>query len=368
MGISVSADELWVYFGTYTGPKSQGIYVSRFDSESGALSEPILAATTPNPSFLALHPSGNYLYAANEVGEYRGQKSGSVTAFAVDSATGKLGSLNEQPSHGAAPCHLVVDKTGRWVLLANYMGGNVASLPIGEDGTLKTENHSVVQHLGWSVNPQRQEGPHAHSINLDAANRIAVAADLGIDKLMVYRFDAGKGTLEPNASPAVRLARGSGPRHFAFAPNQRHAFVINEMLSTLTSFRYHARAGEFEEIQTVRTLPPGSDAWNSTAHVEVHPSGKFVYGSNRGHDSIAVFSVSRRGQMTLVEHEATQGKTPRNFGIDPSGRWLLAANQGTDSVVVFRIDPKTGALEPTGATVGVGAPVCVKFLAMSGRK
>lgn len=361
-GGALRAESVRVYFGTYTGAKSQGIYVSRFDLETGGLSEAQLAAATPSPSFLALHPSGKSLYAVNEVGEFRGQKSGSVTAFAVDPETGSLNQLNEQPSHGAAPCHLVVDKTGRWVLVANYSGGNVATLPIAEDGSLKTENHRVVQHEGWSVNPQRQAGPHAHSINLDSANRIAVAADLGIDKLMVYRFDAATGTLEPNASPVVRLAAGSGPRHFAFRPNQRNAYAINEMLSTLTALRFDPKSGEFEPIQTVRTLPDGADVWNSTAHVEVHPSGKFVYGSNRGHDSIAVFSADRRGRLTLVEHESTQGKTPRNFGLDPSGRWLLAANQNSDSVVVFRVDPKTGALEPTGRSISVGAPVCVTFL------
>jgi len=358
----LGAEEMRVYFGTYTGAKSQGIYVSRFDTETGALSDPELAAAIPSPSFLAIHPSGKFIYAANEVGEFRGQKSGSVTAFAVDPNTGALAKLNEQSSHGAGPCHLVVDKTGHWVLVANYGAGTVATLPIAEDGSLRTENHSVVKHEGWSVNPQRQDAPHAHSINLDSANRIAVVADLGIDKLMVYRFDAAKGTLEPNDEPAVRLPAGSGPRHFAFRPNQKNAYVINEMLSTVGVFRYAAKSGEFTPEQIVSTLPEGVDVWNSTAHVEVHPSGKFVYGSNRGHNSIIVFSADRRGRLTLVEHESTQGKTPRNFGIDPTGRWLLAANQDSDSVVVFRVDPKTGALEATGRKVTVGTPVCVKFL------
>jgi 6-phosphogluconolactonase len=360
--LDAGAESMRVYFGTYTGAKSQGIYVSSFDPETGALGDAQLAATTPSPSFLALHPSGKFLYAVNEVGEFRSQKSGSVSAFAIDAATGLLTLLNQQPSHGEAPCHLVVDKTGNWVLVVNYTGGNVASIPIAGDGSLKTENHSVVQHAGWSVNPQRQEKPHAHSINLDAANRIAVAADLGIDKLMVYRFDAANGTLEPNQEPAVRLPAGSGPRHFAFRPNQRNAYVINEMLSTVISFRYDAKAGEFTILDSLKTLPEGADVWNSTAHIAVHPSGKFVYGSNRGHDSIVVFAADRRGRLTLVEHEPTQGKTPRNFGIDPTGRWLLAANQNSDSVVVFEVDPKTGALEPTGRQVTVGAPVCVTFV------
>ncbi|MGE4183305.1 MAG: lactonase family protein [Limisphaerales bacterium] len=361
--LELRADDFWVFFGTYTGAKSQGIYASRFDAATGTLGEPILAATSPNPSFLAMHPSGKFLYAVNEVGEFRGQKGGSVTAFSVDSHTGSLTRLNEQPSHGAAPCHLVVDKTGRRVLVANYNGGNVASIPVESDGSLGVGNHVVVAHEGWSVNPQRQAGPHAHSINLDSANRFAVAADLGIDKLMVYRFDASSGALEPNDVPAVRLPAGSGPRHFAFRPNQRNAYVINEMLSTVAAFRYDAKSGEFTWIDSYKTLPEGSDAWNSTAHIEVHPSGKFVYGSNRGHDSIVVFSADRRGRLTWVENEPTQGKTPRNFGVDPTGRWLLAANQNSDSVVVFRVDAKTGALEPTGGKIEVGAPVCVKYLA-----
>ncbi len=361
------AEEMRVYLGTYTGAKSQGIYVSRFDAASGALGAPELAAASPNPSFLALHPSGKFLYAANEVGDFRGQKSGSVTAFSVNPDTGLLTRLNEQPSHGAAPCHLVVDKTGRWVLVANYSGGNVATIPIEADGSLGAGNHTVVDHEGWSVNPQRQAGPHAHSINLDSANRFAVAADLGTDKLMVYRFDASSGALEPNVVPAVRLPAGSGPRHFAFRPNQRNAYVINEMLSTLTAYRYDAKTGGFTELDSDKTLPEGSDVWNSTAHVEVHPSGKFVYGSNRGHDSIVVFSADRRGRLTWVENEPTQGKTPRNFGIDPTGRWLLAANQNSDSVVVFRVDPKSGALEPTDQKIQVGSPVCVKFLGIAPR-
>jgi 6-phosphogluconolactonase len=359
-GVAAAA-EMRVYFGTYTGPRSQGIYVSRFDPATGELGDAELAAATPNPSYLALHPGGRFLYAANEVGEFRGQKSGSVTAFRVAEGTGALEKLNEQPSHGGAPCHLVVDATGRWVLVANYMGGNVAALPIAGDGSLGAGNHKVVQHEGWSVNPQRQEGPHAHSINLDARNRFAVAADLGIDKLLVYRFDPRDGALEPHSPSAARLPAGSGPRHFAFRPNGRNAYVINEMLSTITAFRWSAKTGVLEPIQVVRTLPEGVDDWNSTAHIAVHPNGRFVYGSNRGHDSIAVFAADRRGELRLVEHEPTQGKTPRNFGLDPSGRWLLAANQGSDSVVVFRVDGRTGELEATGRTIRVGAPVCVTF-------
>lgn len=351
-----------VYFGTYTGGKSRGIYASSFDAAGGRLGEPRLVAETPSPSFLAFHPSGKFLYAVTERDSFGGAKGqGGVAAFSVAPGSGDLKALNAQSSMGAHPCHLVVDRTGRWVLVANYTGGNLAVLPISEGGTLG-EATQVVQHQGWSRVAGRQEGPHAHSINLDAANRFAVAADLGIDKLMVYAWDAPQGRLSPADEPAVLAAPGSGPRHFAFHPEGRLAFAINELSSTLTSLRYDPKKGMLREVMSVSTLPEGKPVpGNSTAEVQVHPSGRFVYGSNRGHDSIAVFRVSGRGRLEWVESEPTLGRTPRNFGIDPSGRWLLAANQDSDSVVVFRIDPKTGALEPAGQSIAVGRPVCVKF-------
>lgn len=352
-----------VYFGTYTGGKSRGIYASRLDVASGQLTPPALVAETRSPSFLAFNPAGTHLYAVGELDDFGGKKEGAVGAWTVDPATGGLKALNQQSSGGAHPCHLTVDRTGRWVLVANYSGGNVAVLPIQPDGSLGAAT-CVIQHFGWSKNPQRQGEPHAHSINLDAANRFAVAADLGIDKLLVYAFDAGRGVLTP-ADPAFVLAEpGSGPRHFAFHPDGRQAFAINELLQTVSSFKYDAKTGELQPLTTVSTLPGGvAVPGNSTAEVAVHPNGKFVYGSNRGHDSIAVFEIGRGGRrLTLLENTPTQGKTPRNFGIDPTGRWLLAANQDSDSVVVFEIDAKTGRLRSTGRQVEVGRPVCVKFL------
>ncbi|MEW5977731.1 MAG: lactonase family protein [Acidobacteriota bacterium] len=352
-----------VYLGTYTGPKSQGIYVSRLNLSTGALTAPELAGEADQPSFLAIHPNKRYLYAVGESGYGAEGKAGSVSAFAIDSTTGKLTRLNSQSSKGSGPCYLVVDKAGKNVLLANYGGGSLAVLPILTDGRLG-EASSFIQHTGSGPNPARQKGPHAHSINLDAANRFAVAADLGLDKLLVYRFDSVKGSLAPNDPAFAAVKPGAGPRHFAFHPRGNFAYVINEIDSTITAFSYDDQKGILKALQSVSTLPAGFEGKDlSTAEVQVHPSGKFLYGSNRGHDSIVVFAIdSTKGTLTLIEHEATQGKTPRNFGIDPTGRYLLAANQDSDSVVVFRIDPQTGKLDPTGHRVKVGSPVCVKFL------
>jgi len=349
-----------VYFGTYTGPKSKGIYLSRLDLASGKLSAPILAAETEQPSFLALHPNRQFLYAVNETGGGR-RGTGQVTAFAVE-ADGKLKLLNQQPSRGSAPCHLVVDRAGKTLLLANYGGGSVAAFPVAADGRLG-ESSAFIQHAGSGTNPQRQKEPHAHSINLDAANRFAVAADLGLDKVLVYRFDTAKGTLSPNEPPSASVKAGSGPRHFAFHPKGRNAYVINELASTVTAFQYDAAKGVLTELQTLSTLPKDFTGTSYTAEVQVHPSGQFLYGSNRGHDSIAVFAIEANGSLRYVENTLTGGSTPRNFGISPDGKYLLAANQKSDNVVVFRIDPKSGRLTSTGQSLEVPSPVCVKFLA-----
>ena len=359
-------DRLLVYIGTYTGPKSKGIYVSRLDIANGKLTAPELAAETASPSFLAIHPSRQFLYAVGEVNNFAGKKSGAVSAFSIDSKTGKLTPLNQQPSGGAGPCYLTCDRTGKSVLVANYGGGSIAALPIQTDGKLG-EATAFIQHEGSSVNPERQKEPHAHSINVDASNRFAVAADLGLDKLLVYRFDPGKGTLVPNDPPHVSVKPGAGPRHFAFHPRGRFAYVINEIQCTVTAFEYHAQRGELKELQTISTLPEGESVQRgySTAEVQVHPSGKFLYGSNRGHDSVVVYALDEStGKLSYLENKSTEGKTPRNFGIDPTGSFLLAANQDSDSVAVFRIDAKSGRLTSTGQTVEVGAPVCVKFVAL----
>ncbi len=351
----------FVYFGTYTGEKSRGIYVAPWDAATGRVGAPRLAAETENPSFLALHPTRPLLYAANEVAEFEGQKAGFVSAFAVDPATGDLRALGRASSKGAAPCHLVVDASGGNVLVANYSGGSVASLPLGPDGAVK-EASSFVQHQGASVDPQRQKGPHAHMVAVDRANRFALVADLGLDQILVYRLDAAHGRLQPSAPPMARVTPGSGPRHFAFSPDGRDLYLDNEMTMTVTAFKY--AKGRLTEFQTVSTLPegakPGPD--DSGAEIAVHPSGRFVYASNRGPDTLAVFARdAASGKLTRVEQVPTGGRTPRSFGIDPSGRYLLAANQRSDTVVVFRVDPESGRLTPTGQTVEVGAPVSVTF-------
>ena len=357
------AQSLLVFFGTYTKGKSKGIYVSRLDLASGTLSTPELAAETTNPSFLAIAPSGKHLYAVNEVADYKGEKSGAATAFALDRASGKLTQLNQQSSQGAAPCHIIVDPSGKNVLLANYTGGSVAVLPIQSDGSLgKISDHQ--QHAGSSVDPRRQKEPHAHSINLTPDSRYAMAADLGLDKVLIYRFDAADGKLQPHDPPAGVVPPGAGPRHFAFHPSGKYAYAINELSSTVTAFSFDPAAATLRAIETVSTLPEAVKG-NSTAEVVVHPSGKFLYGSNRGHDSIAIFAIDdSTGRLTAAGHQPSGGKTPRGIAVEPSGRYLLAANQGTDSVIVFRIDADTGALQPTGQQVEVGSPVCVRFLAV----
>jgi len=359
-----AAGRMHVYFGTYTQRGSEGIYRAELETGSGALSRPVLAAASVNPAFLAVHPTGRLLYAANEIGEFQGARAGAVSAFALDPATGTLTFLNQQSSRGAGPCHLVVDPSGRNLLAANYGGGSTVVLPIRGDGRL-AEASAFVQHQGSSVNPRRQEAPHAHSINVAPGNRFAAAADLGIDRVLVFRFDPGAGTLSPNDPPAAPVAPGSGPRHFAFHPNGRFAYVINELLLTVTAFRWDGERGTLTEIQTVSTVPPGTTGEHlSTAEVQVHPSGRFLYGSNRGHHTLAIFRIDgRTGRLTPAGHQPTGGKTPRNFGIDPEGRFLLAANQDSDTVVVFRIDRESGLLRQVGEPVPVPMPVCVKFAA-----
>ena len=354
-------DTYRVYLGTYTNKDSKGIYVCELDMKTGTLTEPRLAAETRSPSFLAVHPNNQWLYAVGEVSEWQGEKTGGVSAFAIDAKTGSLTLLNAQSSRGTGPCHLVVDKTGSCVLVANYGGGNVAALPIEKDGKLG-EATGFNQHTGSSVNQSRQKGPHAHSINVSPNNDFAFAADLGTDKVYVYKLDAKKGTIEPNSPDAASVAPGAGPRHFAFHPSGKFAYVINELHQTVTAFSYDAKTGVLTEVQTISTVP-GEVKGNSTAEVQVHPSGKFLYGSNRGHDTLAIFAIDQStGKLTAVGHQPIGGKTPRNFGIDPTGTYILAAGQNSASVVVFRVDQATGKLTETGSRITVGSPVCVKFV------
>ncbi len=353
-----------VYVGTYTHGESQGIYTFEFDSENGVVGKARLVAESENPSFLAIHPSGKVLYAVNETNEFEGAASGSISSYFIGNEGG-LEFLNRRPSGGAAPCHLVLDATGTNLLVANYNGGNVASFRLNETGGIG-ERTTLIQHLGSSINRRRQNEAHAHSINLDGGNRHAVAADLGVDKLFVYPFDEVTGMLHLRDANSVSLPAGAGPRHFSFHPNGSLAFVNNELHSSLTSLRYSSEEGALTVIETASTLPGDYQGGNSTAETRVHPNGNFVYVSNRGHDSIAVFVVDQHsGRLRLVEIEPTQGRTPRNFCLSPEGDYLFAANQGSDSVVIFNVNADSGRLEGAGVSVDVPNPVCVRFLRLN---
>ncbi|MDR3621255.1 MAG: lactonase family protein [Paludisphaera borealis] len=354
----------WVYAGSYTNSKtpSEGIYKFELDAATGKLTPHGPAAKLANPSFLAVHPNGKFLYAVNEVETLNGEKGGGVTALALDPETGALRVLNHQSTKGGAPCHLTVDAKGRNVLAANYGGGSVACLPIAEDGTLKPAS-TFIQHEGKSVDRSRQEAPHAHSINLDRANRFALAADLGLDKVLVYKFDGDHGKLTPNDPPFAKIKPGTGPRHLAWHPSGDFAYVIGEMGNTVTVLKYDAAKGVLDAIQTIGTLPADFHGKSWTSEIVAHPTGNFVYGSNRGHDSIAIFTVeASTGKLKATGHQLTGGKTPRNFVIDPTGRWLLAENQDSNTIVVFRIDPQTGALAQVGEPVASPMPVCIRMI------
>ncbi len=347
-----------IYIGTYTKKTdSKGIYLFKLDLKTGRLNAGVLAAETANPSFIAVHPNLKYLYAA---GELEG-KIGIVSAFAIDSKDGKLTLLNEQSSGGAGPCHLSVDKEGKNVLVANYAGGSIAVLPIGLDGKLAKASCTILHK-----DPEPGDKPrasHCHSINLDASGRFAFVADLGLDRVFFYRFDGVKGTLVPNEPASLVLEEKAGPRHFAWHPSGRFAYVINELNSTMTAVSFDAEKGSLRELQTLSTLPEGFTGTSYCAEVQVHPSGKFLYGSNRGHDSIVIFAIDEKtGLFKLLGFEPTQGSFPRNFGIDPTGQYLITANQKGNSIVVFRIDTSTGLLNPTGQKIGLPAPVCIKFI------
>jgi 6-phosphogluconolactonase len=348
-----------LYAGTYAGNDAESIFLYRMDPATGALESVDAFKAGANPSFLALHTTGQYLYAVNESGISLGQSGGAVSAFSIDPQSGKLTLLNRQPSQGSAPCHLNVDRTGNFVLAANYGSGSLAVFPAAADGRLGSFSQAV-QHTGHGPNPGRQEGPHAHSIVAAPDNRFVLSCDLGIDKVLVYGFDSGSGGLSVNREAV--FPPGSGPRHLDFHPSGRYVYVISELTATMTALTYAAEEGTLTLLQTLSALPEGYTGSKAGAEVYVHPSGKFVYGSNRGHDSIVIFLIDEAtGRLTLVGHESTRGRTPRNFVIDPTGTFLLAANQDGNTIVVFRIDSQTGGLGYL-QSVNVPKPVCLKFL------
>jgi 6-phosphogluconolactonase len=356
-----------VYVGTYTGAKSKGIYVFRLQTSNLEVSQNImlvplgLAAETPNPSFLELDQKRRLVFAVNEVDNFGGKPSGAVSAFAIDPSTGKLKPLNQRPSMGTAPCHLLLDKDNRNLLVSNCGSGSLAVFPVGADGRLG-EATDVVQHSG-KLNPDRQKGPRTHGMTLDPANRFAFACDLGLDKILSFRFDAAKGKLTPNNPPFVTVKAGAGPRHMVFRPDGRFAYVVNELNSSITAFSYDAKAGLLKELQTISTLPDYFDGANTAAEIGMNPSGKYLYVSNRGHNSVVLFGIDNdKGTLSFIEEQGTGGNKPRHFGIQPSAKHLAIANQDSDTVLVCRIDAGNGRLKPSGVFASVGAPVCVKFL------
>jgi len=357
---TTSKEAATVFVGTYTdheGSQSKGIYVYRMDSSSGELTFEREVKGALNPSYLVLHPQRGYLYAVNEVQSFAGEETGGVSAFSIDSISREVNLLNARSSRGKDPCYISLDQTGRFVLVANYTGGNAAMLPIHADGRLGAAT-DVVQHSGSSVDPERQTAPYVHSILPDPTNRFAIVADLGADKLVVYAMDLEIGRLQKHTE--VKTQPGAGPRHAVFHPNGQYAYVINELNSTLAVYRYRSDAGSLEDLQTISTLPEGYKDRNLCA--DLHICGKYLYASNRGHDSIACFFVDEHtGLLTYQNHTLTGGSEPRNFAIDPSGSFLLAANQKTHNIVTFRIDPTSGRLTNTGHEAKVSMPVCLKF-------
>ena len=351
-----------VYVGTYTGAKSKGIYAYRMDLAKGTFEDLGLVAETPNPSFLALDPKGHFLYAANELEKYGGAAAGSVTSFAIDSATGKLKQLNQESSRGTDPCHLIVDPSGHHVLVANYGSGSLASLPVRPDGSLGPAV-GFVQNEGKGTDPARQTGPHAHCLTMDPSNLYVLGCDLGLDKVLIWHFDSVKGTLVPNQPAFAAVKPGSGPRHMAFGHNGRFLYVLNEMTATVSAFHYDPLKGALKELETVAALPAGHQGSFSGAEIAVHPNGRFLYASIRGANTIAIFEIQpMRGTLSLAGHMPTGGRTPRNFAIDPTGHFLLAANQDTDTIVEYAIHQDNGTLTPAGHILRVPSPVCVTFL------
>ncbi len=356
--LAPKSSSMRLYIGSYTNAATKGISMARFDPTTGALSDLELAVEMPNPTFFAIHPNGRYVYAIHEIGNFEGQKVGSIGAYTIDRASGRLTLINRLATQGPGPCHVGLDKRGRVAMVANYGGGSVASFAIEPDGSLKGPA-SFIQHKGSGADPKRQDRPHAHSINVTPDNRFAVCCDLGLDQVIVYEIHADTGKLEPHG--ICHLAPGSGPRHFAWHPKLPCGYVANELNSTVTVVSYGD--GSLDEIHSVSTKPDDFKGDNYPAEVCVHPSGRWVYVSNRGENTIAAFSVDvASGKLERVENVSTEGTWPRNFYIVPGGRWLLAANQNSGSIRVFSINPKTGVPKSTGQGLTLNAPVCLRTL------
>ena len=360
LATAASAESVFVYFGTYTNALSRGIYVSRLDSATGKLSAPELAAAIPNPNFVNLSPNGKYLYSANSAAQPKGN--GVVSAFAIDKTSGRLTLLNQKEAGAADPCHVSVDATGQTLLVANYDNGSLKSIPIRADGSLG-DGGAYFLTVGRSANPNRQAGPHAHFATVDSANRFVLMCNLGTDQVMVYHLNNADSTLAATDSLFAAVPPGSGPRHLAFSRDGKFVHVINEMACTISTFAWDAGKGKLDLIETVSALPPGVAVQNTFTGAEILVSGKFVYATLRGHDSVSVFATDERsGRLTFAQNVSAGGKVPRGLGIDPTGRWLIVANQKSDNAVVFAIDAARGKLSPTGRELKIGSPVDVKFV------
>jgi 6-phosphogluconolactonase len=363
---SSASGQRLVYVGTYTEKtQSKGIYAFHFDPANGQLTEIGLAAETTNPSFLAVSPNGNFLYAVNEAPITDGGEHGAVTAFSIDAQSGKLTELNQVSSLGVDPCFITFDRTGGYILVANYTRGSIAVFPLLDDGRIGKATAFLVNQGTPGPNKARQEGPHAHNIYVSKDNRFVFVVDLGLDEVLAYRFDASNGTLTPNKPAYVKIKPGSGPRHIAFTSNEKFAYVLSEMGSIVTSLRFDAKKGSFKEFQVNSSLPPDFHGENTAAEIAIHPNGKFLYASNRGNDSIAIFGIDpRKGTLTPLGGMPSGGKNPRHFAIDPSGNYLLAENEDSNDISVFRIDTATGALSNSAESVKTAAPVCLVFVPM----
>jgi 6-phosphogluconolactonase len=359
-GRSSGADERFAYIGTYTNAgHSEGIYRLFLDTATGSMRIDGVAAKSADPSFLALHPNGRVLYAVNELEKFGGKPTGAVSAFAIAQGSGALTPLNQVPSHGKAPCYVSVDRTGHTVLVANYVSGTIATFTVRQDGGLG-DARTIVQHEGKGPNAERQEGPHAHCIITDPGNRYVIAADLGVDGVLIYKFNEKTGSISTVAN-GVATNPGAGPRHLAFHPTGRFLYVINELDSTLVVYKYDGERGALDQVQ-VTAASPGGTAKNFPADLHVSPSGRFLYGSNRGDNTIAVFAIdASSGQLTAMQQVSTAGDWPRNFAFDPTERFLLVANQRSDSILSFQVDAESGRLTPTGEKIEVASPVCIRF-------
>jgi len=361
-----------VYVGTYTEPilfgtgkvlvgKGKGIYIYEIDTKSGQVHLDAVKEGIVNPSYIAFGHGGNHVYAVNELKTYNGQDSGTISAFAAGQKACDLKFLNLQPTMGTDPCHLALDHTGKFVAVANFMSGSVSVFPVLDDGSLG-ERTAFMQHNGSSIDPKRQAGPHAHSVIFDPTNRYLLVPDLGIDKIVVYEFDSEVGTISYSQDKSISVTAGSGPRYLEYHPSGTFAYLINELNSTVTAFRVNKERAILSEIQNIRTLPAGFEGESTCADLHITPSGQYLYASNRGHDSLAIFAIDQQsGKLELIGLESTKGTTPRNFAIDPNGEFLLVGNQDTDNIVIFKIE-HDGALKDTGIQIEVPTPVCIKIV------